>query len=220
MHSVALPGDQPVFVPEPHDGAGGREPAPARGASPSRPIRHLAAAAAVGALGGVMFGFVVILAASRAGDNGGSIELPAVNENVRYAYHAPPADLSGGVQGVSMLIMPLVGDHGEHLSLVVAPRRTRSGDETDLAFEVRVVDAGGAPVERAMVEGELLVLPWMDREGRSVVTGPDGRAAFAFPELTRAGSYRLRIVSVSHRGERLLPPAGQDAISVPVPGSD
>lgn len=220
MHPVALPGDQPVFLPERDDGAGATAPQGAPEARPSRPLRRLAGAAAVGALGGAMFGAVLIIAASRSVEGPATIELPPLNENVRYAYHAPPAIPSGGVQGVSMLVMPLAGDRGRHLSLVVTPHRERSGEETDLTFEVRLVDADGAPIAGATVGAELLALPWMDREKRSVTTGADGRAEFVFPDLVRAGSYELRIVGVSHEDERFAPPPGQDAISVPVPGAD
>jgi hypothetical protein len=219
MNPVALPGDQPVFVPGTDDGARRRASAPEREAASRRSLRRLAAAA-LGGIGGAMFGAALLFAASRTGSGPNTVVLPEVNDNVRYAFHAPPASFAGGVQGVSMLVMPLAGDRGEHLSLVVTPRRVRSGAETDLTFELKAVDLDGAPVEGAAVRGELVALPWMDRAEPSAVTGADGRAEFAFPGLTRAGSYQLRIVEVSLDGQRFVPPADQDTISVPVPGAD
>lgn len=220
MNPVALPGDQPVFVPGTDDGARRRASAPEREPASGRSLRRLAAAAALGGIGGAMFGAVLLFAASRTGGDADSIVLPEVNENVRYAFHALPGSFDGGVQGVSMLVMPLMGERGGYLSLVLDPRRERSGDETDLTFGVRVVDGSGVPVEGASVRAELLTLPWMDRTELSEVTGADGRTEFAFPGLTRAGSYQLRIVEVSLGGQRFVPSAGQDAVSVPVPGGD
>jgi hypothetical protein len=217
MNPVALPGDQPVFVPG--SGDGGRPRASVPQTAALRPVWRLAGAAAVGAIGGAMFGAVLMVAAVR-GNGGGTLVLPEVNTNVRYAYRAEPASFSGGVQGVSMLVMPLTGERGRHLSLVVDPERVRASAETDLTFDVRVIDLAGAPLGGATVRAELLVLPWMDRSAPSAVTADDGRAKFEFPGLTRAGSYELRIVDVSLDGERFVPPPDQDRISVPVPGAD
>lgn len=218
MNPVALPGDQPVFVP----GAGGdgrREaPAPNPEQPSQRVWKRLAVSAAVGALGGAMLGVALAVALARSDGETDAVAFPEVNDNVRYGFHANPASAQGDVGGVSMLAVHLVTDDGRGLTTVVAARRARNGAKTDLTFDLRVMDERGAPVEGAVVSGELLALPWMDRWEPSASTGPDGRAVFAFPGLTRAGSYQLRVTSVSIDGRRFLPLPGQSAVSAPVPG--
>ncbi|HXF50313.1 MAG TPA: hypothetical protein VNM43_01375 [Dehalococcoidia bacterium] len=200
----------------------GRREAPAREreAAPRRPWKRLAVSAAVGALGGAMFGVALLIAAARTDDGTDTVVFPDVNEDVRYGFHANPASAEGAVGGVSMLAVHLVSDGGQRLTTVASARRERSGAETDLTFDLRVMDERGAPVEGAVVTGEVLALPWMDRWEPSAATGPDGRAAFVFPNLTRVGSYQLRITSVWLDGERFVPLPGQSPVSVPVPGAD
>lgn len=220
MNPVALPGDQPVFIPGAGDD-GRREAAAAEPGRASQPVwKRLAFSAAAGVLGGAMFGVALAVAVARSGKETDVVAFPEVNDNVRYGFHANPASAEGGVGGVSMLAVNLVSDDGRRLTTVVAARRARNGAKTDLTYDVRVMDERGAPVEGAVVSGEVLALPWMDRWEPSARTGPDGRAAFTFPGLTRAGSYQLRVTGVSIDGYRFLPLPGQSPVSAPVPGPE
>lgn len=214
MNPLALPGDQPVFVPGDEDVSTGKP-----SAAPARSLRRLAGAAALGAIGGGLFGVAVIVAVARQDDGSSSMALPAPNENVVYAYEAAAAQpLSGAAKGVSVLVFTLEGDRGGHLTVVLTPERVSSGGAPGLSFVTKVSAPDSRPVEGATVRTETLILPWMERSQAVATTGADGRAVFRHEDLTLAGSYRFRVIDVVVGGETFRT-SEEEAITVPIPGA-
>ncbi len=177
---------------------------------PSTRLTRLTLAAAGGALAGLVLGvLIVLIAAARQRDDAQTVryDLPGLNDDVAYAYPAPPQEPPApGID--TPLIIEVTGPDGEQFTITItASHQTLPSQEAgELQYDVTVVDRDGAPVAEAQLSATLTVTPQGDVERLTATTGDDGAASFAYSTTGEPASYRFAITGLQVDGQIVAVP--------------
>jgi hypothetical protein len=177
---------------------------------PSTRLTRLTLAAAGGALAGLVLGVLIVLIdAAPQRDDAQTVryDLPGLNDDVAYAYPAPPQEPPApGID--TPLIIEVTGPGGERFTITIAASHQAppSQDSGELQYEVNVVRDDGKPVAGALVSAMLTVTPQGDIERLTATTGDDGAASFAYRTTGEPASIRFAVTGLQVDGQAIAVP--------------